>query len=374
MASKNRSSIQVIIPSLTQNNHLIRVLYCLSVAGIKNVMVVSAVKNDPIKYSFNLESFHHLPFSDDDDWIDTLKRLIKSKENTVLLPVDYYSIEFISRNKNRLEKFLDRILVPDLGSLKIANDKGKLAEFLDKEGIATPETILADSKYSPATLKYPLLFKPRIQCGGTGIKVCKNDLELQKIKKSIPDSFKSGILQHLIKGQEYGANLLAYKGNLLNYSIQKDISYSNKPFSPAQEIQFIQDLEIQSIIESLVQKLDWSGVAHVDLIYDEREKIFRIIEINPRFWLSLEGSLKAGINFPELVCIHTLNLPYEKPSYKKVSYIMNGGLFSFFFRKIGNLDLKNMVSTKSSINRIISDPLPKIASIINGAQNISNDV
>jgi predicted ATP-grasp superfamily ATP-dependent carboligase len=370
----NKDSFQVIIPSLNRNNHISRVLYGLSEARIKNVHIISALKNDPIKYSFNIKKFHYLPFQSDEHWVEKIKQLIKGKQNSVLLPVDYYSIEFVSRNKIHFKNDLDRILVPDLKYLKIANDKGNLAQFFCREGIATPQTTTINSFHISSELSFPILFKPRIQCGGTGIKIVNNLFELKKLRKNNPTGFHSGILQSIIKGPEYGVNILAFNGKLLNHSIQKDICYSNKPFSPAQEIQFINDEEILGLAEKVVEKLKWSGVAHLDLIYDSVAKEYKIIEINPRFWLSLDGSLKAGINFPELLCLHSANLNVVKPCYKNISYVMNAGLIEFYNRKLRNFNLRSIASTKTSLKRVVSDPLPKIMALIVGHDNITNNV
>ena len=90
MSVSNKRPSLVIIPSLNQNNHTPRVLFCLAEAGIKNIFIVSALKNDPIKHSFNLKTFHYVPLKSDKFWVEKILSMIKSMESTVLLPVDYW--------------------------------------------------------------------------------------------------------------------------------------------------------------------------------------------------------------------------------------------------------------------------------------------
>jgi predicted ATP-grasp superfamily ATP-dependent carboligase len=50
--------------------------------------------------------------------------------------------------------------------------------------------------------------------------------------------------------------------------------------------------------ERLMQALDWTGVAMVEFKTDARDGVARLLEINPRFWGSLELAAVAGMNFP----------------------------------------------------------------------------
>ncbi len=53
---------------------------------------------------------------------------------------------------------------------------------------------------------------------------------------------------------------------------------------------------------SLLNKLNWHGVANLEFKLDKRDNLFKLREINPKFWTSTEMSLKAGANFPYLLC------------------------------------------------------------------------
>jgi predicted ATP-grasp superfamily ATP-dependent carboligase len=54
--------------------------------------------------------------------------------------------------------------------------------------------------------------------------------------------------------------------------------------------------------ESLISELGWSGVANIDMRFDARHHMPLVLELNGRYWLSLLGSLNAGVNFPLLAC------------------------------------------------------------------------
>ena len=75
-----------------------------------------------------------------------------------------------------------------------------------------------------------------------------------------------------------------------------------------------------------MQTLNWSGVANVDVRFDYKTKQCMVLEINPRFWLSVEASEIAGVNFPYLYCLSSLNLDFEIPNYKHIKTLNLKGL------------------------------------------------
>ena len=56
------------------------------------------------------------------------------------------------------------------------------------------------------------------------------------------------------------------------------------------------------------------------------KKEFKVIEINTRFWVSLDASLIAGVNFPYLYCLSSMESLFQKPQYNFVEYLNLKGL------------------------------------------------
>lgn len=50
----------------------------------------------------------------------------------------------------------------------------------------------------------------------------------------------------------------------------------------------------------LLEKWNWVGVAHVEFKIDSRTKQLNLLEVNPRFWGSLELAVRSGVDFPLL--------------------------------------------------------------------------
>jgi predicted ATP-grasp superfamily ATP-dependent carboligase len=60
----------------------------------------------------------------------------------------------------------------------------------------------------------------------------------------------------------------------------------------------------QSLVEQsfrLLKAIGWEGVAMVEYKMDKCEDVPRLMEVNPRFWGSLQLAIDSGMNFPLLL-------------------------------------------------------------------------
>jgi predicted ATP-grasp superfamily ATP-dependent carboligase len=53
--------------------------------------------------------------------------------------------------------------------------------------------------------------------------------------------------------------------------------------------------------ERLLEGLKWHGVAMVEFKHDARDGVPKLLEVNGRFWGSLQLSVDAGVDFPHLL-------------------------------------------------------------------------
>ncbi|MGI9292171.1 MAG: ATP-grasp domain-containing protein, partial [Gammaproteobacteria bacterium] len=65
--------------------------------------------------------------------------------------------------------------------------------------------------------------------------------------------------------------------------------------------------------EKLLKALQWNGPAMVEFRHDERDGRYRLMEINARFWGTLELAIKSGVDFPWLACLVATGTPFEGP-------------------------------------------------------------
>ena len=167
------------------------------------------------------------------------------------------------------------------------------------------------------------------------------------------------IVQEFIKGYNLCFNVLAKEGEILAYTIQKPRIAGRNEFEPSFGIEFFHDQKIYNSFKKIIQTLNWTGVANIDLRYDEENQEVKILEMNTRFWGTLIGSLLAGINFPYLNCLAGLGKHVPESHYNNTSCIIGKYHYFYAFDRF-RIKRKLPKFENSSLKLALKDPLPQV--------------
>ncbi len=352
------NSFSILIPD-GESPLTISVVRCLSeVPGIK-INILSRNRFSLVRFSRYINSFHYENTTDEDLKIDSIKRIVKATNSDIILPVDVPTIKLLTTHKNKIG---NSVLLPDSDALTIASDKWLLSKFLSENKLPQPATIFFQNLNGLdelSEMEFPVLVKPTKGLFGRGIKLFSNPTELKDHLNSCEDS-EEYVIQSFVKGFDIDCSVLCKEGEILNFTIQKEIYPSNNKFGSPAAIEFLYEDNVFDIVKNLIQKLNWSGVAHIDLRYDESENQFKIIEVNPRFWGSLLGSLHAGVNFPYLACLVGFRMESEQIKFnsKKFSLIQEWVIL-FAKRRFKGKNF-NISFRETNLKYILKDPFPEM--------------
>jgi predicted ATP-grasp superfamily ATP-dependent carboligase len=134
--------------------------------------------------------------------------------------------------------------------------------------------------------------------------------------------------------------------------------------------------ELQEFAQKLLDAANWHGVAMVEFRIDQNGNAY-LMEVNTRFWGSLQLSIDSGLDFPWLLVAQSLGLTHQIPQNYKIGQKLRwllGDLDSLYLylKSTATLKLKlkrflsffipDFIHTKHEINRI-SDFKPAIHEI-----------
>jgi len=197
----------------------------------------------------------------------------------------------------------------DLTRFRLATDKAAVLSLAAQLNIDVPAqwTIegLDDIDTVP-TERYPLVVKPSrsvvTSVAGrrkVGVRYARDVEGLAEIIRELGPEAGPFLLQARIHGPGVGVFLLRWNGRILATFAHRRIR--EKPPSGGvsvccESISAPSELVRQST--RLLDALNWEGVAMVEYKQDRRTGRHFLMEINPRFWGSLQLAIDSGVDFP----------------------------------------------------------------------------
>ena len=356
---KTSISFSVLIPD-AESPLSFGVIYGLSYFKEVSIHAISKLRENPIKYSRYISSYIY--FEDDSDVFKTIFKIdeqVKKYDIDLIMPVSEQGMRLAVEHKESF-RFQERFcILPSKNNFHIANNKAKLSIHMLKNGIKCSKStiIKAGGVLNDVLVEFPILAKPAENFGG-GKGIVRFDNESECFTFFANNNFNVDyLLEEYINGFDLGCSVLCDDGEILAYTIQKGTLFSNIPYSPQIGLEFLYEDLLYVEVEKLVKSLDWKGVANIDIRYDVANKEFKILEINPRFWYTLDASVTAGVNFPYLYCIHSLGFNFEKPEYKFLKYLNASGVVKKLKTNIWFVFRLKFLYNNTELKHVFKDPL-----------------
>ena len=119
-----------------------------------------------------------------------------------------------------------------------------------------------------------------------------------------PDLIDRGALplvQEHIDGTGHGYYALADDGVVLAHFMHRRLHEVPPSGGPSAMAASFRDPRLRELGERFFAATHWTGVAMVEFKRRRRDGEYYLIEVNPKFWGSLDLSIAAGVDFPYLL-------------------------------------------------------------------------
>lgn len=312
------------------------------------------------------------PSKETEEFIDYLLDLVKRNDYEMIFPItDNTVLPIVSRK----DEFSEHTIVPfpDYSTLIKAMNKENTIRTAIENGISVPKTyfvkIVEDLEFDE--LEYPLILKPVRSSGSRGVALCNNKGELIAKFRHISNKYGPLLVQEYIpQGGEIGVyTLFNAKSKPVALSVQKRIRSYPVSGGPSTLRETIRDDELVSLSFKLLRAMNWYGLAMVEFRIDSRDGTPKLMEINPRFWGSLQLSILAGADFPYMLYRvakgHNVNAKFDYKIGVKCRWILPGDLLWFLDSPKKMRNLKEFLRTDIN-DDIISceDPGPTLGFVL----------
>jgi len=242
-----------------------------------------------------------------DQFIEFLLNEIKKNHYECIFPMEEETLLLLAKYRSEISRYT-YFLSPDLEKIEFVRDKGNLMRFAETHGIPIPKT-----HYLPPTQSLPpwgrgegegYVIKPRISSGSLGIVYVKERKDLSPSYQSVHQRFPFPLIQEWIPdgGGVYGFSALFDEAsNVKAAFIHKKLRMYPIEGGPSTLGEGVEHPQIMELGLSLLRSLNWVGVGMAEFKVDPRDGIPKLMEVNPRFWGSLQLAIVSGVDFPGLI-------------------------------------------------------------------------
>jgi predicted ATP-grasp superfamily ATP-dependent carboligase len=205
-----------------------------------------------------------------------------------------------------------------------------LLEEASKLGIAIPvQEILPDIRaidsLDLSALRYPIVIKPaRSVSERDGVRAtfavtyASDASELRRRLRALPTGAFPLLLQQRIVGPGSGIFLLLWDGEIRAQFAHQRLS--EKPPSGGVSVyreSVAIDEELRDRSRALLERFGWQGVAMVEYKRDSATGQPYLMEVNGRFWGSLQLAIDSGVDFPRILAACALGEDSQQiPTYR----------------------------------------------------------
>lgn len=284
--------------------HTLGIVRDLGQSGIQ-VSVVAKSKNELASCSRYCTATHFAPRATEPGYVDAILEILKRNPQDLLMPVGYAATVALAARKSELAEYT-KLQIAEHQQIVSAGDKKCVQELAASLDLPTPKTYcpnhIKDVRHQSRVMQYPVVVKPRRESPGVTVRHVSSSDELLSIwMKGLSDA-ELPMIQEFIPGYGCGFFALYQRGACKRVFMHRRVRENPPGGGASCCAESFYDPLLKEYGIRILNKLGWHGVAMVEFRHDSRDQEFKILEVNPKFWGSLDLSLAAGVHFPHDLC------------------------------------------------------------------------
>lgn len=310
--------------------------------------------------------------------------LLRREHYDAVIPIGYEATLSFAEHREQLAA-LARIETMDAEKIRMVANKRKAFELAVAAGVPVPRTIypasLPEAIGRCTELQYPVVIKALCETRGHTVRYAKRPAEVPSIYRWFCErwGFSDGnlpMLQEFIPGDGCGFFALYQHGSCKRIFMHRRVRENPPAGGVSTCAESFFDPRLKEYGIRLLDSLKWHGVAMVEFRRDGRDNEFKLMEINPRFWGSLDLAIAAGVDFPYDLCqiIQGKTLEYSDRYDRHARFHWPSLDLQHVSRRPGSLGafLRDGLDPRVKSNVWASDPVPNLYEVLSLSRSVGH--
>jgi predicted ATP-grasp superfamily ATP-dependent carboligase len=252
------------------------------------------------------------PATDSAGFVRAIAEFAAREKLDLVIPMTEITTLLLTGDRDKLPAGC-RVPFPEQALVDRASDKAAVMALATECGVPIPKTTvvanIAEARAAAPALTWPTVIKParsrvRVNAGwlSTGVEYAADAADLVRRLEALHPAAFPILLQERIAGPGVGVFACYDRGEPVASFAHRRLR--EKP--PSGGVSVLResaplDPAAADHAHRLLRALGWHGVAMVEFKQDSRDGSLRLMEINARFWGSLQLAIDAGVDFPALL-------------------------------------------------------------------------
>lgn len=236
----------------------------------------------------------------------SIARLIEREAFDFVLPVRDSTTRLVAELADELPAKTNTLL-DSPAQIERLQDKKQFAKLAGRHDVPVPETYFPDEQgleYVQRRAAFPVLIKPTNASGARGIRRVETPAELPETYREATRDGEDVIVQEFVDhaGGHYSIGTVFDRSGTPRaiHAYEELIQYPDSA-GPAIRARSV-DIEpwVHEMLD-LLKAIEWTGPAHMDVLFDPDEQTYKLLEVNPRIWSSIALAIGSGVDMPGVV-------------------------------------------------------------------------
>jgi predicted ATP-grasp superfamily ATP-dependent carboligase len=255
---------------------------------------------------------------DEISFISSALEAVTNNYFDLFIPVSYLQTLALARH---IEIFRPHVKVELAGAplIERAANKACMSKLAASIGVPVPQSFVPvnmdEVKELAGKLSYPVVVKAQRESPGRSVSYAHNAADLHSCCSHFFSQTSDGsdppLLQEFIPGYGCGFFTIYQRGVCKRVFMHRRVREYPASGGVSTCAQSFYHPKLELYGKKLLDALAWHGVAMVEFRHDSRDGEFKLIEVNPKLWGSLDLALAAGADFPGDLCRMALNKNLE---------------------------------------------------------------
>jgi len=250
------------------------------------------------------------PVQEDAEFVRSLTDTIEHERVDIVMPVADITTFLVTENRDRFDPRC-RVPFAEAATIARAANKVDMIRTASRLGVPTPRCWFLSGPTDPVddSVPFPVVLKPhrsrvRTASGWMSSSVSyartRDELDVA-LQNRQPHEFPM-MLQERIVGPGFGVFVCYDRGKLVALFAHRRIR-EKPPWGGVSVLceSVTMCPNARDYAERLMRDLNWHGVAMIEFKRDLRDGLPKLMEINGRFWGSLQLAIDAGVDFPNIL-------------------------------------------------------------------------